>query len=179
MLMTVWALGPGTAVVAVGSAAPCDPNELDPNAAVFTRAGTGYLGGPNGMTAYPANVMRRKWELSCSAGKIEVPTDELEDPGDPNKHYDAIPWCVTSNGLWATRRWVDHQATAVWVTSDGSQWKYTGETNDPDRRGYYICDSASLFALRSGRLVAFGVGGGDWGVGRGDWHTLWSDDGTR
>ena len=135
-----------------------ETDDLDPTAAVFTRPGPAYLGGPSGLTTFGPDQMRRKWELSCSQGRVEIPADELQWPGSSHR-YDAVPWCVTNAGLWATMQW----SSGLWLTNDGVWWTWMGTPPEGWITG--------VFALRDGRLIVFGSSGNIFSVS-------WSDNGS-
>ena len=156
-----------TTVAAYGD--DCVGMVLDPNNAHFTRPGYAYLGGPNGMTVYDPNVMRRRIELSCSAGQAEVLPPEL-----PGGHH-AIPWCVTQDGLWALGPSISNPpiwAASVWLSADGSSWVRKHDLWFDCNENARIQTQASLFALSGGRFVAFGRQGDR----TGPWYAVWSDD---
>ncbi len=140
--------------------------ELDPELAHFTRPGFAYLGGPGALRVYAPHEMRRKWELSCSQGRIDIRTNELQHPSLPGLWLNAVPWCVTDAGLWAT----GVGTLGVWRSTAGATWQRQSDLPlSGDGRSSWF---ASLFALRSGRLIAFGRGGAAW-------HAFWSDDGVN
>ena len=141
-------------------------DEFDPNTAVFTRGGVGYSGGPNGLRTYGRDEMRRKWEVSCSQGKAEVLFGELVMPGTGIR-YDAIPWCVNGQGLWANRT----STPELWLSPDGSSWTRKGPVSGLGWLG-------SLFALRDGRLIAFGTNGPKWLIARSDDGVHWAAGAT-
>lgn len=122
---------------------------LNPDETTFSRAGYGYLGGPGGMTRYDpgANAKRLKSEVSTAAGSMEIMAGELGGGW-------AIPWCVTGGYLYATDYYYarihrSDTGTAPFTALVGNLPLIFAEAGDTYR-------IVSLFALHSGRLIAFG-----------------------
>jgi hypothetical protein len=174
VLLTGWTHAALPAQDGSGAVFNCTGALLNPDNAHFQRDGNAYLAGPDGMHTYFTNEMRRKTELSCSAGQVEILTNEL---GEGEGDY-AVPWCVTGPegvtppGLWAKKGWTYQ----VW-RNDGTSWIHMSNLpmNGDGRYSFFV----SLFALGNGRLLAFDEIGGDSPPPPRIWHGYYSDDGIN
>lgn len=111
---------------------------LKPADGTFTRASVAQTCDGSSMTQVANNVARAGQRLLVSAPEWSQPTGECGADGD------AYPWCSNSAGFYAT---ASGDATKLYRSADGrTSWTlvHTFATN-----------ISSVFALASGRLIAF------------------------
>jgi hypothetical protein len=128
------------------------------------RAATGYLGGPDGMETYSANVARELTVFTASNCNAVEPTDE-----DPRGAYGLTPWCINSNGLFATSNYANK--AYVYRSADGTtNWTLAHDF------GYATSkDCMAMMVTATGRLIAWVEdGAGGYAV----WYTTGDNDGT-